>query len=460
MEPAAVLRRGKTAAAVLCLVVGVAPIADVVSAQELPAPARAPTPRQQVGLDAGGGQTDNLGRDSSQLRSDFRFLGLNVDAGMASRRLEGRLLSDVEWRKYGAQEVVDDHEVVGSLDGNMALHLVPQRFVWDFETNFGQLRSDPLAPSSPTNREQTAVFSTGPRIYLPAGPRNLVEIEARASERRFENSSQLDGRFSVLRLGFSHALSHVARLRVTVEDSQNELDTGDEPYDFRIASVTYERKLASGAVELTVGRGEVRIPPNEDSTEVAQFAWNRDVGTRSHLRVWAGHELTDAGEIFRLAGAPADLSGDELSGFSDIVDTNDDRLRGIVLSPSPLQRSDVGTTVEWEGHRTAVALSISGSEDDFELDPSLNNKLAAVDVYLRREFSHRWSGEIGLSRNRQDFTTRHQVNDDFRRRILIRRTFARTLQLSISGELNGRDSEIDPYDENVYKVTIGYARSR
>jgi hypothetical protein len=160
-----------------------------------------------------------------------------------------------------------------------------------------------------------------------------------------------------------------------------------------------------------------------------------------------------------LAGTP-DFSGGNLSGFSGIVDANDERLHGIALSPNPLTRSYAGTAIDWEGARTLVRLSIGSSKDEFEVDRSYDNTLGAMYFYLRRDFSTRWSGEVGLTRLRQEFITAAQINDDTYRRLALRRSFGHALVLSISGERNGRDSDFDPYGENVYGVSVGYALSR
>src|SRR5690606_39438147 len=66
------------------------------------------------------------------------------------------------------------------------------------------------------------------------------------------------------------------------------------------------------------------------------------------LNVWAGRELTDAGELFRIGGFRG-ARNDTLSGLGSIVDINDDRLRGIVLSGDPLRQKNAGAAIDLIG---------------------------------------------------------------------------------------------------------------
>ncbi|HEY8549716.1 MAG TPA: hypothetical protein VIL35_07170, partial [Vicinamibacterales bacterium] len=141
----------------------------------------APPPEARIEL--GVGESDNLNRDAAALRSDMTILGLGFGARRNTRLVRGALAGDVELREYGAEGLADDDEVLGSIDGVLELHVVPDRFRWDAESNFGQVRTDPSAPVGPENRERTTVFSTGPRLSWPVGGRNTLEVGADVAER-------------------------------------------------------------------------------------------------------------------------------------------------------------------------------------------------------------------------------------------------------------------------------------
>src|SRR5690606_38238585 len=125
--------------------------------------------RPEVHLRIGAGHTSNLFLDDRELRSDIEMLGVGLVAGKASSRWRGVIATDLEFRRYDAEIIEDNDELLGSLDGRLEIELVPERFVWIFEQNSGQSRTNPLAPVGPDNRERTDVFSTGPRWAFPVG---------------------------------------------------------------------------------------------------------------------------------------------------------------------------------------------------------------------------------------------------------------------------------------------------
>src|SRR5690606_12511661 len=142
----------------------------------------------------------------------------------------------------------------------------PDRFRWDAESNFGQVRTDPSAPVGPENRERTTVFSTGPRLSWPFGGRNTLEVGADVAERRFETTETLDSRLTTARLGVARAIGPVTRVALTFERSENEFEIQEERYEFQILSLEYRKQLASGEAVASAGRGAVEIQGESEDT--------------------------------------------------------------------------------------------------------------------------------------------------------------------------------------------------
>ena len=128
----------------------------------------APEGRIELGL----GQTDNLNRDDGEKGADIGRLAVGF-AGRADRRwLRAALAGDIEYRKYNADDPSGDYdydEVLGSVDGLLELHAVPDQVQWDARAGYGQVRIDAFSPTGPANRQRMAYFSTGPKIGLPLG---------------------------------------------------------------------------------------------------------------------------------------------------------------------------------------------------------------------------------------------------------------------------------------------------
>lgn len=409
--------------------------------------------RPQLGLRAGYGHTDNVLRDETEQSSGIAMVGLRFAAGKSSTRFDGRAAADVEHRSY--RESSADDELIGSIDGTMDIGIVPERFAWGFEQSFGQMRVDPFAPVGPGNRERVVVFGTGPRLQFPVGARNDIEIGADIRERRYSGARFLDSRLTSGRFALVHALDSVTDIALEFQYTENEYEALDNPYEFRILSATYNRAFSSGGVEFRLGRGEVEIGANTTSTSVARFQWRRGIGARSSLNVWAGRELTDAGELFRIGGFRG-ARNDTLSGLGSIVDINDDRLRGIVLSGDPLRQKNAGAAIDLIGVRTTVRLSVALSEDDFETDDLFDNDLRILKATLSHDFNPRWSGRLGLSLVRQDFFELDRDNEDFYGDLVVTREMAEHVRLSLAFERNRREDGIHAFGERTYLAAIEY----
>lgn len=428
-----------------------------------PPPAGTPVfesaPQLQVGLFAG--QSDNIGRDTTAVRSDVTGLTLAFGARRESRRIDGSLLGDIQYRRYGAEEVpeTDDHEVIGSVDGRLAVHLVPQRLLWDVTQNLGQVRTNAFVAVGPENRERSTVLSTGPEAHLPVGQRNMLELRGTVAERKFEVSNEFDNRVTAAQVSLSRAVDAVTSLSFAVGGSKTRFDEQPDPYEFRTVSVAYGKQLASGGVEVRVGRGEIQIGNESNPTSIGRFAWDRAVGVRSRLSVWAQKEITDTGEIFRLAGlfGPGQVA---LGSFSELAQATEGRLRDAVLTRSPLRRANLGGRLDINGVRTNYSISLGAAEDRFEVEETFNNDSSTVQFSARRALGSRWTGEVSLAAWNQDFRTVDQDARDETGRLVITRSFGRNIRAAFLLERTRRVSELDPFQENFYQVSVGYDFSR
>jgi hypothetical protein len=417
-----------------------------------PAPPERASPQARVEI--GVGETDNLNHDAAELRSDIDVLGVAFDA----RRTEGPLLrgaikGDVHYMKYGAVGLDVNHEVLGSVDGGLELHIVPERFEWDTRYDYGQVRADPRAAVGPTNRLDTTTASTGPMVTLPAGDRNSVELAAQISDRHFESTQSLDSQLTTTRFALRRMLNQVTRIGLVYEGNENEFDVGSDVYKFKIASLEYRKELASGLANLSVGRGRVDIAGRSEATTVARVNWNRALGTRSRIEVFGGKELTDAGSLF---AAGAVVGQGPLSALAEVSATTDNRLHGVVLTNSPLRRESLGVHFQVAGQLGTFGASVATAQDRFDTDTLLDNDATSTSVTATRQFGRRWRGELLLSRWDQRFTSDQRKTVDDTYRLSLARTLGGASQVSVTLERNSRDSLLDPYSEKVVRVLLGH----
>lgn len=416
------------------------------------------------------GQTDNLGRDETVVRSDLSLLGLAFLAGVDRPRLDGIIIGDVQARYYGSNQVVDDDEIVGSVDGNLAVQLVPETFVMELQQNYGQVRGDPLRPASINNRDRTSVSSVAPRLQLSAGSRNVLVLSGRVSERNYEKSSEFDGRTTSAQLGVTRALDDVTSITATLDSWESEFDSSFAAYEYESVSLSYSKQFASGGVELRVGRGEIDTQVTNNTTSVGTFAWSRGIGSRSQITAWASREYTDAGELFRLGGVPATtyVSLADVPGSSPVgtqsnrrdATTNDSRIEAVTLTANPTLRSTAGARVALDGRRTDISLAIEKSRDRTEVDNSLDSDAVSFSLSVTRELSGRWQLALLLRTIEDDFVVQQISNKDRFVSVTADYAVGARSKLSVGFDRTRRRGGFVPFDENVYLVAFTYSIGR
>lgn len=427
--------------------------------------------RPHVAIEIGYGQTDNLGRDTvNEVRSDITTVGLDIGATTDRTRLDGTVVSDIEWQRYHAPAVVDSEDIVGFIDGALALHAIPDVLLWDFSVNYGQSRSEPLAPINPDNREATRIAETGPRIVIPLGERNEINFDFKQASRKYEDSVELDSDVSAATFGISHAFDTATALSFWFNGRDTEYDNSGQHYEYRSASIAYFREFSSGAIEASVGRGEIEYGLGSEPTTIGGISWERGIASRSRVRLWLSQDYTDSGELFSLGGmglasqaAPAAVPNAEAvgQGFgSEELDTNDARLANVVLNDDASLRSAVGMLLTLAGRDTNVGVSLEAAENDFVTDDTLDSDLQLASVSIAHNLGGAWRFDAGMTLFKERYATSNVENKDQHFRVALVRAVGRNSNLAVEFQRNRRHGGVDLYDENVYRLSFGHDLTR
>lgn len=424
-------------------------VASLASAQEAPS-----TPEGYIEL--GLGRTDNLNRNADELQSDIGRLAVGFAGRTDRRRLRAAVVGDIEYRKYGAEELLDDDdEVLGSIDGVLELHAVPDRVQWDFRVGYGQVRIDAFGPVGPSNRQSTTSFSTGPQIALPLGQRTLLQVGGMIGGQSFEVTRELDGRSTAVRLGLERQIDSVTQLTLALEGREIEYDLDAQIHDIATLSLEYRRELASGEAFASIGRGRVEIN-NEDAepVTVGRLVWKRAVGARSRIEICAGREITDAGSAFAGAGVAIGCPGD-LSGLASAARRTDNREQGGVSTTNPFVRAGGSLSFQVDSALGNFRATFSMAQDRFEEDTTYDNDSTILEVSGSRDFAHHWRAELTARLWVQDFIDLGEKNEDQFVRLSLSRLLARNMRLTLSFEQNRRVGGVRPFDANDYFLSIG-----
>jgi hypothetical protein len=373
--------------------------------------------------------SDNLVRtEAGQEGSYDNTLGLLLAMGHTSTRVAARVNADLARRKYSIDSLED--ETVGTLSANAAIGIVRDHFAWAFSDYFGQGITDPFRGVGPGNRETVNVAGTGPRIAVPLGSRGSMDIRSTYSERRFEDSPDVDSNSLFTELGLFRQTSPTARVGVVASANDVEYeDTVSPQYEIDRVGLRYQKELATGRVVADLGTNEVSFGGVDDDEPFFSLVWTRALTPRSDLSFRATREFTDSPGVLGTSLAP----GLEGSAFTDVI-----------VSANPLEQERFGASYALTLSRTVVSAELGLWKDKYVGDTSFNNDWTATRLSVVRTVSPNLNlgGSVVASVSRaaiQPVVRRLEIRP--RRAPILRRAPLRAqVRVQPDGQRRGRDA--------------------
>jgi len=388
-------------------------------------------------------ESDNLERIPGGEEGSYESVGLLLGLERTSTRLDANIDADLEYRRYSLDSL--DDETVGTLNAAADVDLIQDRFSWTFRDDYGQGITDPFAGLGPGNREKVNVIGTGPRLDLPFGGRTSLEVRGTYSERRFEESTQVDSDSVLSELGFYRQVSSTARFGLVASWNDVEyVDVIAPKYQIDRLGLRYEKELATGRVLADLGSNEITATGSSRDEPLYNFVWTRSLTARSELSVRAAQEITDAGGALASGLAP----GIEGSSFTDVV-----------VTPNPLEQQRFGVSYVLTMSRTVISADFGSWKDDYIGDPIYDNDSTTLHASFVRTISPRLSFGVSFDEIDRDFTDDAGAQPDGEDSWVgawVNRTLGRRFNLGLaiaSYERGGPAS----YDELRYELRFGYS---
>ena len=388
-------------------------------------------------------ESDNLARTVTPEDGSFDSIGLLVGLGHTSTRLDASIDADLEYRTYSLDTL--DDETIGTLNAAAEVDLVQDRFSWAFTDDYGQGITDAFAGIGPANRETVNIIGTGPLVALPLGQRTSLELRGTYSERRFDESTQVDSDSLLYELGLYRQASLTARFGLVA--SSNDVEYADviaPKYRIDRLGLRYEKELATGRVLADAGKNEISSGGFESDEPLYNFVWTRSLTARSELSLRAAREITDAGAALGTALVP----GPEGPSFTDVV-----------VTPNPFEQRRFGISYVLTMSRPVISAGLDSSKDEYIGNALYDNDSTTTHLSFVRTISPRLSFGVGYDRIDRDFTDATGMQPDgqddwtgaWMSRALGRRF---SLGLAISSyDRSGAES----YDERRYEIRLGYS---
>ncbi|MDJ0941250.1 MAG: outer membrane beta-barrel protein [Woeseiaceae bacterium] len=394
----------------------------------------------------GAGRSDNIARtETGELDETIGIAGLALDYEYTSRGFEVDINGDVEYRRY-IDETFDD-DSYGAANVDLQFNLVQNVFSWRIENRFGHTRPNPFRPETPTNRERTNSFATGPEILLPLGSSTGLGLSSRWSRNTFSRTdADNDSLRGILYLTRALSRNRSLSLNASVTDVQFDNTDLNRDFDIRVAYFGFASENSRGTINISLGYNELDdgIAEVQDGNYI-DFALSRQISDRSRFDLNYSERLTYASDAFRNRQNLGFTSG-ETQGVAGIAD------------PLEIRSGRVG--INYEREITSFRFSVSALDEDFVSANGLDRETLEARIGGDRQFGRTWEGGVGVAFRRTDFDVGDRRDDDLIYSLDLSYRFTQVFRVALELTRVDRDSNIvgQNFVENVGFLTFRFGQ--
>jgi Putative beta-barrel porin 2 len=407
--------------------------------------AASPEARLDWSVDSGVRYTDNATLVSDDTVDDvIGSIGGTMDIVRQGTRLDATLTGAGAFISY--LDDTYDNDFLGYAAVTGRFQIIPDALAWALENTFGQSTSNQFEPSTPENRSNVNVLSTGPDISLNLGRATEVAFTGRYEQSTYEGTSADDSQSWIGEVGLGRRLSDAAIASLRASTSHVDYDDpGAIDYDQNEIFLRWDSK--SSKQTLIADAGAVFLDDEGEGSDkpVVRVDWSRRLTPSWSLGLGVGSGYRNAGEQFA-AGITDDING---GGTQDIIVTNQvQRYKSARVQlgfARPRTTFVLFTTVDEERYPDSAALDRDAWIAGMETSRRITDRLRAL-----LEVSYEERTFKGTSAD--DNTTFLSLGADWR---LGRTLF---LELEAGTERRSGDTTFD-YDETYYQASLSFRPS-
>ena len=397
----------------------------------------------ELGLTTGASWSDNIGRvPVDEDEGSLGLAGVILGYQQRSARLEADIEANAVYEHYFDDTFDDD--VLGGIDGTVRAEIVPERFSWFVQDNFGQITSDPFSADRPDNREDINYFTTGPDVTFRLGGAMSALLSGRYSNTAYE-TSELDGERLGGTVGLTRQLSGTSTISLNATTEQVEFDdtTVNTDYDRHQGFLRFDAR--GSRTTLTIDAGYTSLDTGTDTSDapLARISVARQVSASSTVTLRAGSQYSSGADLFRdTQGA----EGVQLSGQS-IVATND-----------PFEYRFGALEWDFSRNRTAIGLAVQHGKEEYETLP-LDRTLTSFNAYFTRQMSRTAELRVFGAYEDEQFDVLDGEDQEMQLGTALAWSVGRTLEVRLQYDYFDRDSsnELSEYTENRASVFLTWS---
>ena len=386
-------------------------------------------------ISAGIGHSDNIARTATDQKSEtIGTVGADFGVLQRTSRLDLDVGGNLQWADYFDHTY--DSELVGNAVGKAHFQIVPERFNWVLQDNFGQSTLDPLAPVTPGNRENVNYLSTGPDLNLPLGGRTGLRISGRYDKVDYETSPVDNDRLKGL-VGLVRSIS--AGTRVSLDVQREKIDFSDNTlnrdYNRDEAFARYEAQGSRTRLGLDIGYSRLQGLTDSPGGLLTRLELSRQVSPSSVVSLSAGRDFSDSGDSFRLSQSLGGTGQGTISGLQ---------------TGTPFRNTYVAAGWNFSRNRTGLNVNVEHFDESYEGASGLDRKRLTLDAQLTRNLTPTLIGNVGGALSREDYDA---VTGNYREKTYfagITQRFGRRLGINAQYQRYRRTSDLagGGYSEN------------
>jgi hypothetical protein len=331
------------------------------------------------GVDAGVAESDNVTLvTTNKVSQTMAVADADFDFKKQSRRLDVDAKGNFTYLDYlqGAYS----SQVIGRFDGIAHLALIPERFVWVLQDDFGQAALDPYTPVTPANLQNINYVSTGPDFALHFGPSSYVNASARYARAQYAtspfNSNRLLGN-----LAWGLQLSAQSTVSLNGDTERVLFDNTALNRDFDRSSGFGRYEVRGARTDLSAELGATTISQNGTSTTggLAKIELTRKLSSAAKLTLSAGRDLTDASTSF------SNLQ----SGAIGVIGT-----APAVQTSNNYTNNYASAGWRYDRYRTSINVSGRWERDIYEGAPQFDYTRSGAEFRVERRLTRALTAEV------------------------------------------------------------------
>jgi len=280
-------------------------------------------------------------------------------------------------------------DLIGRADGTAHVSVVPERFTWTFQEDFGQGAINAFVAPTPDNRQNINYFSTGPNLFFRFSGTGFLNLTFRYARSTYTSSPFDNGR---IQGGFElgQQLSPLSTISLDANSERvlysNTLVATD--FDRTSAFLRYEIDGVRTDISANLGGSKISSGEESQSGPVARLEIHRRISSRSKIGLSVAREFTDASAGFSTAQTGA--------------------LNGIITTPAPVTANNYtsdSSTLTWAYGYNLTTLNLSGrwAKDGYSSQPQFDQTRLGAEVNLTERLTRAFTTQISGSLYRTDF---------------------------------------------------------